>query len=120
MHVVKALLEAAYGCKTEIVPGASAAIESALAQNDLQIIAEIWSGRSPIIEEAIRQGKVKTVGDTLAGGAEQGWYVPDYVVHGAPERGIQATAPDLRSWRDLARYKSLFTDPEDPAKGRFL
>ncbi|HYG44266.1 MAG TPA: glycine betaine ABC transporter substrate-binding protein, partial [Bordetella sp.] len=60
-HVVSKLLAAGYGCTTEIVPGASAAIESALAQNDLQIIAEIWSGRSPIIEEAIRQGKVKTV-----------------------------------------------------------
>src|SRR3546814_2535549 len=55
MHVVKALLEAAYGCKTEIVPGTPAATESALAQNDLQIIAEIWSGRSPIIEKADRK-----------------------------------------------------------------
>src|SRR3546814_12273842 len=29
-------------------------------------------------------------------------------------------APGLKSWHDLARYKTLFTDPEDPAKGRFL
>jgi glycine betaine/proline transport system substrate-binding protein len=119
-HVVQKLLAAGYGCDTEIVPGASAAIESALAQDQLQIIAEIWSGRSPIIEDAIRQGKVRIVGDTLAGGAEQGWYVPDYVVHGDPARGIAASAPDLRTWRDLPRYKSLFTDPEDPGKGRFL
>jgi len=119
-HVVQKLLAAGYGCDTEIVPGASAAIESALTQDQLQIIAEIWSGRSPIIEDAIRQGKVEIVGDTLAGGAEQGWYVPDYVVHGDPARGIAASAPDLRTWRDLPRYKSLFTDPEDPGKGRFL
>jgi glycine betaine/proline transport system substrate-binding protein len=119
-HVVRKLLAAGYGCATEIVPGASAAIESALAQDDLQVVAEIWSGRSSIIEEAIHQGKIAIVGDTLAGGAEQGWYVPDYVVHGAPERGIEASAPDLRGWRDLARYRSLFTDPEDPRKGRFL
>src|SRR5690606_30560152 len=96
-QVVRKLLEAGYGCSTEVVPGASAAIESALAQNDLQIIAEVWSGRSAIIEDAIRQGRVKIVGDTLAGGAEQGWYVPDYVVHGDPERGIEPLAPDLRS-----------------------
>jgi len=119
-NVVRKLLAAGYGCATEIVPGTSAAIEEALAQNDLQIIAEIWSGRSSIIEDAIRQGKVEVVGDTLAGGAEQGWYVPDYLVHGAPERGIKALAPDLQSWRDLPRYKSLFTDPEVPQKGRFL
>ncbi len=119
-HVVRKLLASGYGCATEIVPGASAAIESALVQDDLQIIAEIWSGRSPIIEEAIEQGKVEVVGDTLTDGAEQGWYVPHYVVHGDPERGIEASAPDLRSWRDLPRYKSLFADPEDPGKGRFL
>ncbi|WP_269499686.1 glycine betaine ABC transporter substrate-binding protein [Castellaniella sp. S9] len=119
-QVVRKLLGAGYGCATEIVPGASAALESALAQDDLQIIAEIWSGRSAIIEDAIRDGKVRIVGDTLAGGAEQGWYVPDYVVHGDPGRGIEASAPELRSWRDLPRYKSLFTDPEDPGKGRFL
>lgn len=120
MHVVKALLEAAYGCKTEVVPGTPAATESALAQNDLQIIAEIWSGRSPIIEKAAKAGDVRVVGDTLQGGAQQGWYVPDYVVHGDSTRGIEAAAPDLKSWRDLPRYKQLFRDPEDPSKGRFL
>jgi glycine betaine/proline transport system substrate-binding protein len=107
-------------CKTEIVPGTPAATESALAQDDLQIIAEIWTGRSPIIEKAVKAGDVMVVGDTLAGGAEQGWYVPDYVVHGDSARGIEATAPDLKTWRDLPRYKHLFRDPEDPSKGRFL
>ena len=89
-HVISKLLSLGYGCNTQIVPGASAAVESALVQNDVQIIAEVWSGRSEIIEQAIQQGKVKVVGDTLAGGAEQGWYVPDYLVHGDPDRGIQA------------------------------
>lgn len=119
-HVISKLLNAGYGCTVEIVPGASAAVESALAQDDLQIIAEMWSGRSEIIEQAVQNGQVKIVGDTLAGGAEQGWYVPDFVVHGDPDRGIEAMAPDLKSWRDLPEYKSLFTDPEEPEKGRFL
>src|SRR3546814_9122920 len=56
-HVVGKLLSMGYGCATQVVPGASAAIESALVQNDLQIIAEMWSGRSEIIEQAIQQGK---------------------------------------------------------------
>lgn len=119
-HVVKNLLEAGFGCKTEIIPGTPAATESALAQDDVQIIAEQWSGRSPIIAKAIEAGKVRVVGDTLAGGAEQGWYVPDYVVHGDTARGIAPMAPDLKSWRDLPHYKSLFRDPEVPSKGRFL
>jgi len=119
-HVIKGLLEAAFGCKTEVVPGTPAAIESALAQDDLQIIAEQWSGRSPIIEKAVKTGAVEVVGDTLAGGAQQGWYVPDYVVHGDAARGIEPMAPDLQTWQDLPRYKSLFRDPEVPSKGRFL
>src|SRR5690606_27049514 len=49
-HVINTLLGAGYGCTVEIVPGTSAAVESALVQDDLQIIAEMWSGRSAIIE----------------------------------------------------------------------
>ena len=120
MHVINELLQAAYGCRTDIMPGTPAATESALAQNDLQIIAEIWTGRSPIIEDAIAADRVRVVGDTLKGGAEQGWYVPDYVVQGDPDRGIAPMAPDLKTWRDLPQYKELFRDPEVPEKGRFL
>lgn len=119
-HVVARILADGYGCKVEIVPGTPAATESALTLDDLQIIAEQWSGRSPIIQKAIDAGNVRIVGDTLAGGAQQGWYVPDYLVHGDASRGIKPLAPDLKTWRDLPRYKSLFTDPEEPGKGRFL
>lgn len=119
-HVIRLILSHGYGCDVDVVPGTTAATESALALNDLQIIAEQWSGRSPIIEQGIEKGDIRIVGDTLEGGAEQGWYVPDYVVHGDPDRGIAPMAPDLESWSDLPRYRSLFTDPEQPDKGRFL
>lgn len=119
-HVFVRILKDAFGCQTEIVPGTPAAAEAALAQDDLQIISEIWSGRSAIIEDAIKAGQVQVVGDTLEGGAEQGWYVPEFVVKGDPQRGIEPLAPELRSWQDLPRYKNLFRDPEQPDKGRFL
>lgn len=119
-QVLAALLQDGYGCKTDIVPGTPAAIETALAQNDIQLIAEQWQGRSAIIARAVKEGTVQVVGNTLRGGARQGWYVPDYLVHGDPGRGIAPAAPDLKSWRDLAEYKNLFTDPEEPSKGRFL
>lgn len=119
-QVIRLILTHGYGCRVDVVPGTTAATESALVQNDIQIIAEQWSGRSAIIEQGLRQGAIRVVGDTLKGGAEQGWYVPDYVVHGDPVRGIEPMAPDLIAWRDLPRYKSLFRDPEVPEKGRFL
>lgn len=33
--------------------------------------------------------------------------------------GANAPAPDLRSVSDLPRYRALFSDPQEPAKGRF-
>lgn len=119
-QVIRLILIHGYGCNVDVVPGTTAATESALTQNDVQIIAEQWTGRSPIIEQGIEKGALQVVGDTLKGGAEQGWYVPDYVVHGDPDRNIEPMAPDLETWRDLSGYKTLFTDPEQPDKGRFL
>lgn len=119
-HVLVRMLEGVFGCSTEVVPGTPAAAEVALAQGDLQVISELWTGRSAIMEEAIAAGQVRVVGDTLEGGAEQGWYVPEFVVKGDPQRGIEPMAPDLRTWEDLPRYKELFRDPEEPGKGRFL
>lgn len=120
MNVLQEILQKAYGCKTETVPGTPAATETALTQDDLQVIAEQWSGRSAIIESGVKAGTVRVVGDTLKGGAQQGWYVPDYVVHGDAARGIRAQAPDLINWSSLARHAQLFSDPEQPDKGRFL
>lgn len=119
-HVLVRILTDVFGCATEIVPGTPAAAEVALSQDDLQVISELWTGRSAIMEDAIAAGRVRVVGDTLQGGAEQGWYVPEFVVKGDPEKGIAPMAPDLKSWSDLPRYKNLFRDPEQPSKGRFL
>src|SRR3546814_13379669 len=58
-HIIGKLLDIGYGCTTEIVQGTSAALESTLVQNDLQLIAEIWSGRSAIIQEGLRQGDIQ-------------------------------------------------------------
>ncbi|HRL27995.1 MAG TPA: glycine betaine ABC transporter substrate-binding protein [Alcaligenes sp.] len=113
------ILEKAYDCRTERVPGSSAALETALAQNDIQLIGEIWSGRTEIIEKAIAAGQVQIIGNTLAGGAEQGWYVPDYVVDGDPQRNVKAVAPELRRIQDLGQYAQVFSDPEQPGRGRF-
>jgi len=109
--VLKYIARDGYGCTIEEVPGAGPALETALSQNDIQIIGEQWVGRSPIMEQAIEQNKVAVIGDTLKGGATQGWYVPSYVLE---------ENPGLRSYQDLPKYANLFTDPEDPSKSRFM
>ena len=109
--VLKYITEEGYDCTVEEVPGAGPALETALSQNDIQIIGEQWVGRSPIMEDAIEQNKVAIIGDTLKGGATQGWYVPQYVLE---------ENPGLRSYQDLPKYTQLFQDPEDPSNARFM
>nr|WP_317198985.1 glycine betaine ABC transporter substrate-binding protein [uncultured Psychrobacter sp.] len=109
--VLKYITESGYGCTVEEVPGAGPALETALSQNDIQIISEQWVGRSPIMEQAINDNKVAVIGDTLKGGATQGWYVPQYVIE---------DNPGLRSYEDLPKYAELFRDPQDPKRARFM
>lgn len=63
------------------------------------------------MEQAINDNKVAVIGDTLQGGATQGWYVPQYVMD---------DNPGLRRYQDLPKYAELFKDPEDPSKSRFM
>jgi glycine betaine/proline transport system substrate-binding protein len=118
-EVVRTILDTGYGCKTDVIPGATAATETALAHNDLQVWAEHWTGRSPIIAKGLQQGSVKLVGELIPGGDREGWYVPEYVIKGDPKRGIKPIAPDLKSIAQLVKYKELFPDDEEPGKGRF-
>ncbi len=108
--VLQTITEDGYGCRTESVPGAGPALETALAQYDIQVIGEQWVGRSPIIEDAITAGKAAVIGDTLQGGATQGWYVPQYVIDDNPR---------LKTYQDLPDYTQLFTDPENPSSHAF-
>ena len=109
--VLKYIIESGYGCQVEEVPGAGPALETALSQDDIQVIGEQWVGRSPIMTQAIEQNKVAVIGDTLKGGATQGWYVPQYVLD---------ENPGLRRYQDLPKYAELFKDPENPSKSRFM
>jgi glycine betaine/proline transport system substrate-binding protein len=113
-EMVRTVLEKGLGCKTEVIPGATAATETALSKNDLQVWAEHWTGRSPIVARALQDGSVKLVGELIPGGDKEGWYVPDYVINGDAKRGIKPVAPQLRSIAQLPQYKNLFADDEEP------
>ncbi|HET7658349.1 MAG TPA: glycine betaine ABC transporter substrate-binding protein, partial [Bacillales bacterium] len=51
---------------------------------------------------------------------KQGLFVPTYMIKGDKKRGIKPVAPDLKSVKDLPKYKDLFKDPSDPSKGRIV
>lgn len=120
-EVMKEILSKGYDCKVDSIPGNSVTLEQATANNDVQIFAEEWIGRSDVWNKAAEAGQVKSVGKTFVGAAE-GWFVPEYLVKGDPAKGIAAKAPDLKSVDQLSDPKivELFRDPEEPTKGRFL
>ncbi|MFK0090019.1 ABC transporter substrate-binding protein [Pseudomonas sp. NPDC090755] len=118
-EILRLIVEKGYGYPTDTLPGSTVSMEVALARNDIQVIAEEWAGRSPAWVKAEQAGQVFAIGDTVKN-ADEGWYVPAFVIKGDAARGIRPLAPDLRSVTDLKRYAQVFSDPEAPDKGRFL
>ncbi|WP_145152235.1 ABC transporter substrate-binding protein [Pseudomonas oryzihabitans] len=107
------VLQHGYDCKVDSIPGNSITLEQALGNNDIQVFAEEWIGRSEAWNKAAAAGKVVGVGAPIEG-ATEGWYVPRYLVEGEG-----AKAPKLKTIADLGQYAELFRDPEEPGKGRF-
>ncbi|MBN3786538.1 glycine betaine ABC transporter substrate-binding protein [Burkholderia sp. Ac-20353] len=119
-EILRTVLENGYGCKTELVKGASPIMQTAVINGDVDVFSEMWHGRVPSIEQAEKDGKIALLGSLIkGGGGVEGWWVPEYVVKGDGKRGIKAAAPDLKSVEDLKKYAALFKDEEDPSKGRF-
>ncbi|MCU9947215.1 ABC transporter substrate-binding protein [Pseudomonas sp. PDM13] len=116
--LLQVILKEGYGCETDSLPGNSITMEQALGNNDIQIFAEEWIGRSDAWNKAEKAGKVVGVGAPIVGAVE-GWYVPRYLVEGDAKRGLEAKAPTLKAIADLGQYAELFRDPEEPSKGRF-
>lgn len=120
-RVIQTILKEGYDCKVDTIPGNSVTLEQATSNGDLQIFAEEWVGRSEVWKKAIADGTALNIGSTIDG-AMEGWFVPAYVVKGDPERGIEPMAPNLTAVEQLSdpEIVALFSDPEEPSKGRFL
>jgi ABC-type proline/glycine betaine transport system substrate-binding protein len=117
--IAATILDKGYGCKTEFVTGGMVPLFTALGKGDVDIFMDVWiSNNQEIWDKTMTAGAVNL--GVMYPDATEGWYVPRYVVEGDEDRGIKAVAPDLKSVEDLAKYKGLFEDPEQPGMGRFL
>ena len=68
--VLRIIVEKGYGLPTDTLPGTTITLETALANNDIQVIGEEWAGRSPVWVKAEAEGKVVSLGDTVKGATE--------------------------------------------------
>ncbi|WP_108662787.1 ABC transporter substrate-binding protein [Acuticoccus kandeliae] len=113
--LARLILEKGYGCTTDVIPGTTLVLNQGMSRGDVDVIMEVWTANTAqAFLDAEAEGKVERLGTTFPD-ATEGWYVPRYLVEGA-----DAAAPDLKSVEQLADYKELFKDPEEPDKGRFL
>lgn len=114
------ILKVGYDCEVDQIPGSTLPMLAGMGRGDIDITMEMW--KDNLVESWMKleeQGKVALIGMSFPD-AIQGWYVPRYMHEGDKKRGIKATAPGLKHVNDLPKYKKLFTDPEEPDKGRFL
>ncbi|MDD3212857.1 MAG: ABC transporter substrate-binding protein [Eubacteriales bacterium] len=109
--------EKAYGVETEELSGSTAITYSGLLSGDISVMMELWTDNLVTYTEDVAAGKITELSVNYDDNA-QGFYVPRYVIEGDAERGIEPMAPDLKTVADLAKYSDVFTDPDEPSKGR--
>ena len=112
--VAKFIIKHGYGCAVDALPGAVIPLLNGLSRGDVDIDMEVWKDQvTEAWNKAESSGSVVDLGVNFPD-AIQGWFVPRFLVEGG-----SAPAPDLKGVKDLVKYKDLFTDPEEPGKGRF-
>lgn len=119
-RIAQYILENGYGYETDTIAGETITLFQGLVDGDVDVSMEIWADQQPQFEPNVEEGTILDLGLNYPESV-QGWWVPRYVIEGDEERGIEPMAPDLRTVEDLKdpEIVELFSDPEDPDKGRF-
>lgn len=122
--LIKTILEKEmdYKVKSVGMPSGNVVVEAIIA-GDLDFGCESWPSyntwKSKYVSEWEGDGSVLKFGDVGVVG-QSGYYVPRYMVEGDAERGIEATAPELKSHEQLNQYVDLFKSMESGDKGRLI
>lgn len=113
-RVAQFILENGYDCSTDVIPGSTLPLYNGMSRGDIDVNMEIWVPNvQDWWDENTANGSVQAVGTSYPD-AIQGWFVPRYLVE-----GDDAPAAGLASVDDLPQFASVFSDPEEPEKGRF-
>ncbi|NLJ99981.1 MAG: ABC transporter substrate-binding protein [Clostridia bacterium] len=115
--VAGVIAEEVYGYKWSEIPGTTAVLHEGLLKGEVDVHMEVWTDNIAPYEEDLAAGKFKELSVNFDDNY-QGFYVPRYVIEGDPEKGIEASAPDLKYVWDLKEYPHVFPDDDDKDKGR--
>lgn len=112
------IAKAAYGYDNwREVSGSTTVLHEGLIKGEIDIHMEVWTDNIVSYKSDLENGRFKELGINFNDNI-QGLYVPRYVIEGDKDRGIKASAPDLKTVEDLKKYKDVFQDAENKDKGR--
>ena len=112
-NVDKIILEKGYGCKVELVAGATMPTFTSMNEKgEPDIAAELWANavREPL-KKAKDEGRLHSVNDAPITGLGEGWWIPPHTLKKHPE---------LKTALDVLKHPELFPHPEDKSKGAFV
>lgn len=115
--VVGTVAEHVFGYTWREVQGSTTVLYEGFLNGEIDAFTEMWTDNLADYEQDREDGKFKDLGSNFNDNY-QGFYVPRYVIEGDEERGIEASAPDLKYVWDLKDYPDVFQDDEDKSKGR--
>jgi len=114
--------EMGYKVKTVAIPQGPGVWEGIRA-GDLFYNCETWPSYNPTKEKYLSEyggdGSLTVIADTGIIG-ETAYWVPRYIIEGDAARGIPASAPDLKSFKDLNKYKHMFKSLESGDRGNLI
>lgn len=107
------ILEHAYGCDAELVPGDTMPTgTSMLEKGEPDVASELWTNSfKAALDRGVEEGRLVIVGRSLSDGGEEGFWVPRYMVEERPE---------LATIEGVIENAALFKNPEDPSESLFM
>jgi ABC-type proline/glycine betaine transport system substrate-binding protein len=114
--------EMGYKIKTITMPS-GAGVAEGIRNGDLDFACETWPTYNATKEKYVKEyggdGSVINLGPTGVVGLS-GYFAPRYMIEGDSSRGIPASTPNLKSYKDLNQYKHMFKSLESGDKGNLI
>jgi len=107
----KIILEEAFGCKVQLVPGATVTTFASMeTKGEPDIAPELWTnGVVERLTAAVEKGDI-VLGTKLIQGASEGWFISE---------SMHKKHPSLKTVEDVMSHPELFPNKENPGKGAF-
>jgi glycine betaine/proline transport system substrate-binding protein len=104
-HIDKTILENAYGCEIELVPGATMpTATSMMEKGEPDVAPELWiNAVRTALDAATAEGRLHYAAEVFSDTGEEGWWIPQYIAD---------ANPDIQTVEDAMNRPELFPHPE--------